>query len=386
MKAKHIAVLAEKDLKRVVREPASLLMLLIFPLMLNLAFGVAFGGVGSSGPSDFQIGLVNLDASSSHPEWAGRLIGNLTSTDGILLKQYLDNASGQSDLIQGNLDAFIVIPNGFGNSCESFWAAPTNASQWTNTTIGLYVDSGSMIATSAVPAIVQQVVLRTMFGDVRTSVDLPVVISSPALIAASTYSQWDFMAPGMFAFAAMFITMTVAQSMTTEREGGLLKRLAATPMTNSEYMLGQTISNMAIAVVQVMIILLTAFLIGYRPATNAAGLAFAAAILVAFSLVSVGFGLIAATISKSADIATGAAFIFIMPQMFLGSFVPLGGLAETVGVFMPSKYVTDALTTLFLRGAPIATLSIWVDFTIVLVTGVVVVLLGILMFGKVGKK
>jgi ABC-2 type transport system permease protein len=386
MKATRIMVLAKKDLKRLVREPASLFMLLIFPLVLTLAFGVAFGGIGSSGPSDFQIGLANLDSGSSHPEWTNRLIGNLTSTDGIVLRQYNDNATGQSDLIQGNLDAFIVIPSGFGNSCESFWAAPTNASQWTNTTIGLYVDSGSLIATSAVPAVVQQVLLRTIFGNVQTSVQLPVGISNPALIAASTYSQWDFMAPGMFAFAAMFMTMTVAQSMTTERDGGLLKRLAATPMTNSEYMISQTISNMAVAILQVIIIFLSAFSIGYRPATNAAGLAFAAATLVAFSLVTVGFGLIAATISKSADVATGAAFIFIMPQMFLGSFIPLGGLAETVGAFMPSKYVTDALTTLFLRGAPIATLSIWIDFAIVLVTGVIVVLLGILMFGRAGRK
>ena len=65
--------------------------------------------------------------------------------------------------------------------------------------------------------------------------------------------------------------------------------------------------------------------------------------------------------------------------------VPLGGVAETIASIMPSKYVTDALTTLFLRGASLATLSIWIDLALVITGGIVVVIAGILIFERWGR-
>lgn len=176
--------------------------------------------------------------------------------------------------------------------------------------------------------------------------------------------------------------MIVAQSLTEERDGGLLKRLGTTPLKSQEFMLSQVISYMIIAMIQVLLVFVTSFLIGYRPAVDAAGLSFAFVILLAFSFVNVGFGLIAATISKSAEIASGLSFVFIMPQMFFGTFMPLGGATEVIAQFMPSKYVTEAITTLFLRGAPITTLSIWYNLGIVLVIGVAILLIGVVLFRR----
>jgi ABC-type multidrug transport system permease subunit len=115
------------------------------------------------------------------------------------------------------------------------------------------------------------------------------------------------------------------------------------------------------------------------------GIGFALLILAVFSLSCVGLGLIAATFTNSADGATGLAFMIAMPQMFLGTFMPLGGIADTIASVMPSKYVTDALTTLFLRGADVTTLSIWIDLVLVVVASIVVVIAGILVFEKWGR-
>ena len=386
MKAQRVIVMAKKDLKRLVREPASLFMLLLFPIILTAAFALAFGGIGASGQQNFSIGVVNIETASAHPEWATRFIDNLTHTEGITVLDYTDNATGQADLLQGNLDAFIVIPIGFGDSCQSYWSSPFNGSTWTNTTIGLYVDSGSLIATSVIPPLVRQVVLITIFGNNALSLDIPVQVGSPALVAASTLSQWDFMAPGIFAFASMWIIMTVAQSMSADRDGGLLKRMATTPLSSSEYIISQVASNMTVAVLQVLLIFGTSYLIGYRPATDVAGIAFAFSIVLLFSLVSVGFGLITATLSKSPDVATGLSFIFIMPQMFLGTFIPLSGATQVAAAFVPSSYVTNALTTLFLRGAPVTTLSLWIDLLVIAVVGMAAVLLGVVLFGKNRRK
>ncbi len=381
----RVLALVKKDMKKLIRDRGTLFLLILFPVVLTAVFGFAFGGIGGSGPQNFEIGAVNLDYSSDHPEWASRFLTNFSATEGIVLTLYDNNETGQAELLQGNIDALVVIPIGFGDSCQSYWLSPFDGSSWTNTSIGLYLDEGSLIATIAVPPIVQRVFLSTLFGDAQMSLEVPVQLTNPQLISANAFSQWDFMVPGMFAFSAIFITVIVAQSMTVERSEGLLRRMSTTPVTSSDYMLSQAISYMVVAIIQVIMIFLTSFLIGYRPSTGIAGISFALLILSVFSLSCVGLGLIAATFSNSADGATGLAFMIAMPQMFLGTFMPLGGIADTIASVMPSNYVTDALTTIFLRGADITTFSIWIDLALVAIACVIVVIAGILVFEKWGR-
>ncbi len=385
MDSQRIFALVKKNIRKLTRDPGTVFLLILFPVVLTIVFGFAFGGIGESGPQSFEIGVVNLDQSSYNPEWSTWFVANLTETDGVNLVQYVANETGQGDLLEGIIDALVVIPGGFGDSCQSYWSSPLDGSSWTNTTIELYLDSGSFTATIAVPSIVQQVFLKTLFGDARMSLEVPIQLTNPTLISANTFSQWDYMVPGMFAFSAIFITVIVAQAMTEERSEGILRRMSTTPLTSTDYMLSQIIFYMGIAVFQVLIIFLTSYAIGYRPATGIVGIGFALLILAVFSLSCVGLGLLAATISNSADGATGLAFMIAMPQMFLGTFMPLGGIADTIASAMPSKYVTDALTTLFLRGAEVTTLSIWIDLVLVIVACVAVVSIGILVFERWGR-
>ena len=115
----------------------------------------------------------------------------------------------------------------------------------------------------------------------------------------------------------------------------------------------------------------------------------------AFLLVSVltvacvGFGLITATLAKSASAATGIAFLFIIPQMFLGTFV--SGMAPsavtaTAGRFVPAYYVTDALTHLFLRGVPLSNAVVLGDLALVSLASVLVLAVGIVLFRKFGNE
>jgi ABC-2 type transport system permease protein len=386
MNTRRILALTKKNLKMFTREPAVLFLLIIFPLAMTFVFGIAFGGIGGGGTTSFDVGLLNLDVTSPQAEWSDAFVDNLTSSDVFVIHPFDDNTTGHSALLQGNIDAFLVIPEGFGNSVASYYGSPFNPSAWENTTLGLYVDSGSMMAVSAVPPLIQEVLLKTIFGEDAMAIGLPVEIGSPALVESSTLTQWDFMAPGIFAFAAIFMTMIVAQSMTVERDEGLLKRLRTTPASSGDYMLGHTLAYMIIAVVQVVLVLASSYLIGYRPSTGIPGIAFTFVITLAFSLVSVGFGLISATISKSAETSTGVSFAFIMPQLFLGTFMPLGGGIEVFATYMPSKHLTDAITTLFLRGAPITATVIWTELAIIAIVGVILIALGVLLFERLGSR
>ncbi|MBY9007119.1 MAG: ABC transporter permease [Candidatus Lokiarchaeota archaeon] len=197
-------------------------------------------------------------------------------------------------------------------------------------------------------------------------------------------SQFHFMAPGLFSYACIFIIMTVAQSFSDDREQGLLKRINITPTTSGEFMGSHIISNTIIAMIQVAIVAVLLFALGYRPEGGVAGIVLAFILMAFLSICSVGFGLITATVSKSAGAATGISFIFIMPQMFFGTFIPLTDLTRIIAMFLPSYYVTDSLTIIF-NGAALTDLSIWINLAVIASISVVIVIIGIQLFKKYGK-
>jgi len=387
MSSQRVLALVKKDLKRQVREPAALFMIILFPAMLTLAFGLAFGGIGGNQPTTYQIGVVNKASTAQDQSWAQHFIGNLTNMEILKIQSYPSNETAQTDLIQGKISAIIIIPQDFEQSCDSYWSAPANPSQWVNTTLQVYVDSGSMFATQAIQPIVQQTLTATVYGQQTKTVATPIQISSPSLVQASATTTFEFFAPGLFAFASIFLIMIVAQSFTTDRETGLLRRINVTPTTATEFMSSQAISNMVSALIQAVLVFIMAYVVGYRPRGDIATVTMAFILVLVFSLGNVGFGLITATLAKSSGAATGIAFIFIMPQMFLGTFVgaALSATAQSVGKFVPSYYVTDALTSLFLRGAPASSPTILFDLAVVSAVSVGALLTGILLFRKYGK-
>ncbi len=387
MNFQRVSALVKKDLKRLVREPSALFMIVLFPIMLTLVFGLAFGGIGGNQTVTYQIGLVNNSPLGQSSNWTQQFIGNLASIEILKIQPYSDNATAQDDLIQGKISAVIIIPQDFSRSCDSFESAPTDPNLWTNATLQVYVDAGSMFATQAITPLIQQALDTTITGQQVKSTSTSIQISSPSLVQASKTTAFEFMMPGIFAFASIFFTMIVAQSFTLDRDSGLLKRINITPTTATEFMSSQAISNMIEALIQAAVVFAMAFAIGYRPKGDISTLALAFVLVLIFSLCNVGFGLITATLAKSPGAATGIAFLFIMPQMFLGTFVgsSLSQSAQSVSRFVPSYYVTDALTSLFLRGAPMTSPSILLDLAVTTVCSAAVLMIGVVLFKKCGK-
>jgi ABC-2 type transport system permease protein len=191
------------------------------------------------------------------------------------------------------------------------------------------------------------------------------------------------MIPGLIAYACIFIIMTIAQSFTTERQEGLLKRMNTTPMTAVEFMGSHIITNMVIAILQVVVVFVIAVLIGFRPNSGVEGVLLALPLAALFSLSSVGLGLITATVSKTPEAATGISFVFILPQMFFGTFIPLTSTTRRIAMFIPSYYFVDALTLIF--GGDWTNTNILLDMSVISIVGVIIVAIGIMLFKKIGN-
>jgi len=385
MNIQRVLALAKKELKKTIREPAVLFMIFLFPIVFVFAFGASFGGFGSGGSATYQVGVVNLE-SSGNQHWSLAFTDTLSNLTMFNVNVYSDNQTAQSDLSQGKIQAVIIIPASFSDSVTSYSNAPNNANQWVNTTIPLYLDKGSLVATQAIPPIMQQV-LSSMLNQNQPALQSPIQLQTASLVEVKQSSAFDFMAPGMFTFASIFLIMMVAQSFTQDRENGMMKRIRISPTTPTEFMTSQVLSYIVIALIQAVLVFAMVYAMGFRPDVGILSYMFAFILVLVFSVSNVGFGLITATIAKSSSAATGLSFLFVLPQLFLGTFVgaSLSGAAQIAGKFVPSYYVTDALTSLFLRGAPIASATILLDLATISVSCVAILAVGIVLYGKYYK-
>jgi len=379
----RVLALAKKELKKTVREPAALFMIFLFPIVFVLAFGLSFGGVGGNQAVTYQVGVVNLDSSGS--QWSQTFTGALSNVTILHVTVYGDNQTAQADLTQGKIQASILIPQSFSDSIISYYASPNDSSRWVNATVALYLDQGSLIATQAIPPIIQQV-LNGLANQNQQAPQSSIQLQTASLEVKQT-STFDYFAPGMFTFASVFMIMIVAQSFTTDRENGMMKRIRITPTTASEFMVSQVAAYLVIALIQALIMFAMTYALGFRPEIGLPVYGFAFLLVLVFSVSNVGFGLITATIAKSSGAATGLSFLFLLPQMFLGTFVgaSLSGAAQIAGKFVPSYYVTDALTSVFLRGAPLGSVTIILDLAVVCVSCVAILAIGIVLYAKYYK-
>ena len=189
--------------------------------------------------------------------------------------------------------------------------------------------------------------------------------------------------PGLIVYAVIFLIMTIAQSFSSERQEGLLKRLNTTPMTSAEFMGSQIITNMLISIVQVMVVFTLAYFLGFKPDSGIGGILLALPVTAMFALSSVGMGLITATVSKTPEAATGISFIFILPQMFFGTFIPITSTTQQIATFIPSFYLLDALSMIF-EGDWMNT-NFFLDLAVISIVSILVVLIGIILFEKYGS-
>jgi ABC-2 type transport system permease protein len=384
MKLQRVFALTKKEMKKTVREPVVLFMIFLFPIVFVFAFGASFGGVGGGQPV-YQIGVVNMDQANSVNS-SQIFLTALSNTKILSIQIYANNQTAQNDLSQGKIQAVMIIPTTFSQSFASYQAAPNAPSKWINATISLCLDKGSIVATQAIPPIIQQV-LAAFTDENQQVAPSPINLQTASLVEVKQASALDFIAPGMFTFASIFLIMMVAQSFAQDRENGMMKRIRITPTTPTEFMTSQVLSYMVIALIQAILVFAMVYLMGFRPNVGIPIYAFAFILVLVFSLSNVGFGLITATIAKSSGAATGISFLFVIPQLFLGTFVgaSLSSAAQVAGKFVPSYYVTDALTSLFLRGAAITSPAVLLDMAILSVSCIAILAIGIILYGKYYK-
>lgn len=186
---------------------------------------------------------------------------------------------------------------------------------------------------------------------------------------------YNIFAPGVIILAPIVLISQLAGHFAEEKESGTLQRLITTPVSRSSILLSGLFSQLIVAAIQIVVMLLLTILFGVTINPNAnLFLLFFIPFLVAFT--SLGFGLILASVVRTASSAGGLAWFIILPLQFLGGLLT----APLVG-FIPTTLAADAMRAVMIDGS-LAFDVVGLNMIFIVVWGIGLILLGILLFQR----
>jgi len=173
------------------------------------------------------------------------------------------------------------------------------------------------------------------------------------LHGSEDWSFFDFFGPifiGIFIFIFVFITS--GMSLITERTGGTMERLLATPIKSWQLVLGFSLGFGVVSILQASIVLWACItLIGFP---NEGSLITVISITASLALVSLTLGLLVSGLARTPLQVIQLMLIFVIPQVLLSGIFDLTMAPQWMQVLnmcFPITYGAEALQNVMLRGA-----------------------------------
>ncbi len=279
-----------------VREPEALFWVFAFPVLLAVALGLAFR---EKGPDKIPVGVVAVEAQESTAAAADRVLSALARSPVLLPRRYGD-AEGREALRTGKISLLVEA------------GAPV-VFRFDETR------PDSRIARLEADDALQQAAGRKNAIPVR---------AEKVTEKGSRYI--DFLIPGLLGMNLMGTGIwSLAFSVTTARNRKILKRLVATPMRKSHYLLAQILSRVAFLVPEIVALIGGGWLL-FGVAVRGSFLLLAVTCLLG-SMTFCGIGLLIASRVSTIEGASGLANLVMLPMWLLS------------GVFFSSERFPDAV-------------------------------------------
>ena len=176
-------------------------------------------------------------------------------------------------------------------------------------------------------------------------------------ISIPGFDNYDqFLMPGIFSQSLVFGSAFTSIGLAEDLSKGLVDRLRSLPMSRSAVIIGRTVSDLVRNLLTFGVMLVAAFLLGFRFGGSVTDAVLATGLLVLFSYALSWVQALIGLAVSSVEAANSAGFIWMFPLTFVSSaFVDpstMPGWLEAVANANPFTVVTNAARSLY-NGLPV---------------------------------
>ncbi len=314
------------------RSKATLFWTIAFPVLLMLLFGAIFSV--SQNPT-FDLHLQNQDIVDGEPTRLSTMFIEILNGTEIFNLHHVGAAEDATLLIEEEgIRRMLIIPSGFEANCVS-----------QNASIVLKMVPAEVDTASATVASVVNSVTEWFNTAVAGESPAKTVTVKTESIVSESFQFIDYFAPGLIAMTLMTTGIFGAIGWNTRnRELGILKKLATTPLTKLEWILGVILYELVLAAISTVVILTIGILVfNMKVLPNI----YSIFLIVSGAIAFPGMGMVVARFVKGSDAADAAGNAITFPMMFLsGTFFPLEMMPDflqQIARVLPLTYLNNGL-------------------------------------------
>ena len=307
---------------------------------MMLLFGAIFSV--SQNPT-FDLYVQNQDIISGESTLLSKTFLDVLNDTGILNLYMVDSIENVTQFIAENgIQRLLIIPSGFHIS----------VSVGNNISIVLKMVPAEVDITSAtMSSVINQVV--DIFNTLVTQQTPPKVVTIESeSIVSETFEFIDFFVPGLIGMTLMTTGVFGAVGWNTiNRELGILKKLATTPLSKLEWIIGAVLYQLVMSAISTVVILTIGVLVFNLKVLPDI---YSIVLIVSGAIAFPGIGMVIARFVKESDSADAAANVITFPMMFLsGSFFPLESMPDflqQIAKVLPLTYLNNGLRDSMIYG------------------------------------
>ena len=327
--------IAVKDLKLRLRDRSAVIIGVFAPLALAVIFNFTFGGALDTGQGlGLEYGIVDLDGSDVSSGLSEVL--EQVEDEGILtIEAYGTAEAAEADVEEGVLDAYFLIPAGFGSDVTANRDARIDVigSVDAPTSTQIAASIADQYATG-VEATRLAIATTARLSDAQLSPGFFGSLTEDPSSAAFSYELADvsaatrqldgttYYAAGMAVFFLFFTVQFGVLGLLEEERQGTMPRLLAAPISRGSVIVGKALLSFLLGVISMgVLVVSTQLLIG---ATWGAALG-VAALVIAGVLAAVGIMGMVASVAKTPEAAGNlGAIVAVILGMLGGVFFQIG--------------------------------------------------------------
>ena len=361
--ARFMAMLG-KELTQMRRDPGTIAMTVILPLVQLTLFGTAI----NTNPKHLPTAILSAD----HSAYERSITAAMANTGYFDLRVFDSERAVDQALERGEVLFALHIPPDFARAIDRGERPEllVEADATDATAVGA--------ASAALTAIFPGIITRQLPPNLQTVAPAPAFQLTihdrynPEQITALT------IVPGLIGTILSFSTLLITTlAITREREGGTMENLLSMPIRPVEIMLGKIVPYIGLGYVQTALILVVAVYFFRVPIHGSVPLLLVA--LGVFIACNLGVGFTFSTMARTQMQANQMAQFALLPQLLLSGFLfPFAGMpgwAQAIGEVLPLTHIVRICRGILLKGNDVGDIfaDLWPMGVFAVVVGVIAV-------------
>lgn len=340
----RLASLIRKEFIQILRDPRTLVITFLYPVVMLLLLGYAV----TNDVRNIPLAVLDQDRSRQSRE----LLDAYRAADYFTLDFIVENEDEMRYLLDSNrARAGIIIPPDYsrlltsGRTAQVAFIIDGSDPNVAGTALSAAVLIGQSQSTEL---LVERQARSGRSSALQSPLDVRTQVwYNPAMVSA------NFMIPALIGMILQLLTtMLTASTIVRERERGTIEQLIVTPIRAWELVVGKLTPYVLIAFFDTLEVLVAGVLLFDVPITGSLGLFLLLSAL--FLVTTLGIGLLISTMSNTQQEAMLSSMFTIMPSIFLSGFLfpiaAMPAILRAVSYVIPLRYFLIIARGIVLKG------------------------------------